>query len=61
MEEDKKAYAEGVEKPVVYRTAYGKTFRNVPKFEAKMKELQENVDNHQKNIELLQKELDSLR
>jgi hypothetical protein len=33
----------------------------VPKFEAKMKGLKENVDNHQKNIELLQKELDSLR
>jgi len=61
LEEAKKAYAEGEEKPEVYRTANGKTFRNVPKFEAKMKELQENVDNHQKNIELLQKELDSLR
>lgn len=61
LEEAKKAYAEGESNPEVYRTADGKTFRNVPKFEAKMRALQENVDNHQKNIELLQKELDALR
>ena len=61
LEEAKKAYAEGEEKPEVYRTANGGIFRNVPKFEAKMKALQENVDNHQRNIELLQKELDALR
>lgn len=61
LEEAKKAYAEGESNPEVYHTASGQTFRNVPKFEAKMKSLKENVDNHQKNIELLQKELDSLR
>ena len=61
LEEAKKAYAEGEANPEVYHTASGQTFRNVPKFEAKMKSLKENVDNHQKNIELLQKELDSLR
>jgi hypothetical protein len=61
LEEAKKAYAEGEAKPEVFRTAGGKTFRNVPKFEEKMKGLQENVDIHQKNIELLQKELNSLR
>ena len=61
LEEAKKAYAEGESNPEVYKTASGQTFRNVPKFEAKMKDLKENVDNHQKNIELLQKELDSLK
>jgi len=61
LEEAKKAYAEGESNPEVYKTGSGQTFRNVPKFEAKMKDLKENVDNHQKNIELLQKELDSLR
>lgn len=61
LEEAKKAYAEGEANPEVYRTADGRTFRNVPKFEEKMRGLKENVDNHQKNIELLQKELDSLR
>jgi hypothetical protein len=61
LEEAKKAYTEGESNPEVYKNASGQTFRNVPKFEAKMKALQENVDNHKKNIELLQKELDSLR
>jgi len=61
LEEAKKAYSEGESNPEVYRTANGQTFRNVPKFDEKMKSLKENVDNHQKNIELLQKELDSLR
>ena len=61
LEEAKKAYAEGESNPEVYRTASGQTFRNVPKFEEKMKNLKANVDNHQKNIELLQKELDSLK
>lgn len=61
LEEAKKAYAEGESNPEVYKNASGQTFRNVPKFEEKMKNLKENVDNHQKNIELLQKELDSLR
>jgi len=61
LEDAKKAYSEGESNPEVYRSANGQTFRNVPKFEEKMKSLKENVDNHQKNIELLQKELDSLR
>lgn len=61
LEEAKKAYTEGESNPEVYRTASGQTYRNVPKFDEKMKALKENVDNHQKNIELLQKELDSLR
>jgi len=60
LEDAKKAYAEGESNPEVYKTATGKTFRNVAKFEEKMKDLQATVDNHKKNIELLQKELDSL-
>lgn len=61
LEQAKKAYAEGESNPEVYKGANGKTFRNVPKFEEKMKTLQADVDSHQKNIELLQKELDSLK
>jgi len=61
LDEAKKAYAEGESNPEVYRTASGQTFRNVAKFEEKMKNLKANVDNHQKNIELLQKELDAIR
>ncbi|MGZ8258759.1 MAG: DUF4124 domain-containing protein [Methylotenera sp.] len=61
LEQAKKAYTEGESNPEVYKTADGKTFRNVPKFEEKMKNLQADVDSHQKNVELLQKELDSLK
>ena len=65
LEEAKKAYAEGASKPEVYqkKNANGttSTFRNVPKFDEKMKGLQADIDSHQNNIELLQKELDSLR
>jgi SMC interacting uncharacterized protein involved in chromosome segregation len=35
--------------------------RNVPKFQEKMKRLQADVDSHENNIKLLQKELDNLR
>jgi len=65
LAEAQKAYAEGASNPEVYHTkgAGGKTqtFRNVPKFDAKMQELQSNVDNHESNIKLIQKELDSLK
>lgn len=61
LEEAKQAYAEGAEKPEVYRTKDGKIFRNVAKFEEKMRQLQADVDAHEKNIQLLQKELDALK
>lgn len=65
LEEAKKAYAEGASNPEVYRkkNANGttSTFRNVPKFDEKMRALQAEVDSHQNNIDLLQKELNSLR
>jgi hypothetical protein len=57
LERAKQAYAEGEATPEVYRGANGKTFRNVPKYEEKMKNLQAAVDAHQRNIELLTKEL----
>jgi hypothetical protein len=56
----KEAYAEGESKPEVYKGANGKTFRNVAKFEEKMKDLQANVDVHQRNIELLTKEINAI-
>jgi hypothetical protein len=61
LEEAKKAKLEGASKPEVYRGANGKTFRNVPKFEEKMQRLQSDVEAHENNIELLQKELDSVK
>jgi hypothetical protein len=64
LEEAKKAYAEGESKPEVYqkKNADGSssTFRNVPKFQEKMKALQADVDAHQRNIELLEKEISNI-
>jgi outer membrane protein TolC len=64
LEEAKKAYAEGESNPEVYqqKNADGtsKTFRNVAKFQEKMKGLQEEVDAHQRNIDLLTKEINAI-
>jgi len=60
LEDAKKAYAEGESTPEVYRTKDGKIRRNVPKYEEKMQRLQAEVEAHEKNIQLLQKELSSL-
>jgi hypothetical protein len=60
LEEAQKAYEEGKAKPEVYRTANGRTFRNVAKYEEKIQRLQADVDLHKGNIELLQKELATL-
>ena len=58
------AFTEGEKNPEVYqqRNANGtsKTFRNVAKFDEKMKGLQGDVDAHQRNIDLLTKELSAL-
>jgi hypothetical protein len=69
LEQAKKAYAEGESDPETFKTTIvgkdGKTQtvtrRNVAAFEEKMKKLQDDVDLHQKNIEMLQKELAGLR
>lgn len=57
LEQAKKDYAEGEANPEVFRTANGKVMRNVAKFEEKMKKLQDEIDLHEKNIQMLQKEL----
>ena len=58
------AFTEGEKNPEVYqqRNANGtsKTFRNVAKFDEKMKGLQNEVDVHQRNIDLLTKEISAL-
>lgn len=63
LEEAKKAYADGEEKPEVFqkKNADGSssTFRNVAKYQEKMKNLQNEVDAHQRNIDLLEKEINS--
>ncbi|NOT68939.1 MAG: DUF4124 domain-containing protein [Methylophilaceae bacterium] len=59
LAEAKLAYQEGESNPEVYRAANGKTFRNVAKFDEKMQGLKNEVETHEKNIQLLQKELGS--
>lgn len=65
LEAAKKAYADGAANPEVFhkKNANGSTstFRNMPKFDEKMKALQADIDSHENNIKLLQKELDALR
>jgi Domain of unknown function (DUF4124) len=59
LEDAKKALVEGASNPEVYKTKDGKTLRNVPKFDEKMKGLQAEVDVHQRNIDLLEKEINA--
>lgn len=61
LEQAKKAYAEGEANPEMVRHADGKTFRNMAKYNEKMKNLQADVDGHENNIKLLEKELESLK
>ena len=60
LNEAKKAYAEGESDPEVFKTKDGKTLRNVAKFQEKMKGLQAEVDAHQRNIDLLTKEINAI-
>lgn len=60
LESAKKAHAEGAQNPEVYKGADGKTFRNVAKFDEKMQGLQTQIDVHQRNIELLTKEIGNI-
>jgi hypothetical protein len=61
LDEAKKNLKEGEEKPEVYRGPDGKTYRNMAKYEEKIKTLQEQVILHEKNIEALKSELSKLR
>lgn len=61
LEQAKKDYAEGEANPETFRSAKGKTMRNMAKFEEKMKKLQDAVDLHEKNIQMLQKELSNIK
>ncbi len=69
LEQAKQAYAEGEADPETFKTTIpgkdGKpqsvTRRNVAAYEEKMKQLQDNVDLHEKNIQMLQKELAGLK
>ena len=61
LEQAKKAYAEGQATPEIAHQADGKTYRNMAKYNEKMKNLQADVDGHESNIKLLEKEIASLK
>lgn len=61
LEEAQAALKEGESNPEVYRGQDGKTYRNVAKYQEKIKALNDQVDLHRKNIEALQTELSKLR
>lgn len=60
LEEARRNLQEGEANPEVYKTADGKTYRNVAKYEEKVKALQEQVQTHEKNIDALNTELSNL-
>ena len=59
------AYAEGESKPEVYRKqnadGSASTFRNMAKYNTKMDALKAEVESHQNNIQMLQKEINALQ
>jgi hypothetical protein len=61
LEEARVKLKEGQENPEVYKNSSGQTFRNVPKYEEKVKALEEEVTLHEKNVEALKTELSNLK
>ncbi|HSH88193.1 MAG: DUF4124 domain-containing protein [Methylophilus sp.] len=57
LENAKMLYEEQKNIPEVYRAANGKTFRNVAKYEEKLQIIEAEIQAHQRNIDLLNKEL----
>ena len=51
---------DGEANPEVYKGADGRTYRNVAKYDDKIKALQEQVDLHQNNVDALKAELSKL-
>lgn len=50
-------YEEAKNTPEVYKAANGKTFRNVAKYEEKLRIIEAEIHAHERNIQLLNKEL----
>lgn len=57
LENAKLLYEEQKNIPEVYKGANGKTFRNVAKYEEKLHIIEAEIQAHQRNIDLLNKEL----
>lgn len=61
LEEARQALKEGADSPNTYRTQSGAIRRNVPAYEEKMKQLQDEVDRRAATVESIEKELSSLQ
>lgn len=57
LEHAKQLYEEAQNTPEVYKGANGKTFRNVAKYEEKLQLIAAEIQAHERNIDLLNKEL----
>lgn len=57
LENAKQLYEEAQNTPEVYKGANGKTFRNVAKYEEKLRLIEAEIQAHERNIDLLNKEL----
>jgi hypothetical protein len=60
FESANQALTEAESNPEVFKGQDGRTYRNVAKYDEKIKPLQEQVDLHKKNIEALKSELSKL-
>ncbi len=61
LEEARKNLQEGEANPEVFRGKDGKTYRNVAKYEEKIKKLTDQVELHQKNVDALKTEISKLK
>jgi hypothetical protein len=59
LENARVLYEEAQNTPEVYRGANGKTFRNVAKYDEKLRIIEAEIQAHERNIELLNKELNN--
>ncbi len=61
LEEARQNLKDGEANPEVYRGQDGKTYRNMAKYEEKLKTLKEQVDLHSSNVEALRVELSKIK
>jgi Domain of unknown function (DUF4124) len=61
LDDARRKLQEAQDTPEVYKGAGGKTFRNVAKYEENVSAAQEEVRNHEKNVEALKTELSNLK
>jgi hypothetical protein len=61
LNEARQKLEEAESTPEVYRSGDGKTYRNVAKFEEKVKAAKDDVDTHEQNVKALKTELSNLR